>query len=177
MFQMTSEELAIATLINTLFVGFNMFDVGADLYAMQDLPAKIGFLREFTHFRNIAPVISHFIVLIVLCVPFVLYKLVREDVQGTLRGERKYREAHLVGVLNFGCIVGIIILTVIYFRPFTLKFTDRVGTSNKEAMEMVPTLLYIHVGQLLFNIFGIFIPFFRWYAVKRLEKNALAKNQ
>lgn len=169
-FHMSAVDLAIATLINTVFVAFNMYDVGADLWTLQDLPSRIHFLRSFLEFRANAPIVLHFLAFILLCVPFVVFKLFKEDVLGLIGGDCRFREIHLVGVLNLGCIVGVLVVTGLWIIPFQNEFIDPIGTTDSVRLEMFRTLFKIHVGQLLFNIFGILLPFFRWSAIDKAER-------
>jgi hypothetical protein len=167
-FVMTIWELSLATVINALFIGFSMYDVGSDLWAQQDLEQRLEFIKSFVRFRLEAPIVFPFIAFVVLCVPFVLYRLFKEDIIGIMNQKHKrHFTVHIVGIVNLICIVGILILSLIWILPVQQRFSS-IDTSVPESLEMFPLILNIHIGQLLFNIFGLFLPFWRWYAIDKL---------
>jgi hypothetical protein len=169
-FVMTVVELVIATIINTLFIGFSMYDVGSDLWAQHDLSTRLEFIKSFIRFRLEAPIVFPFIVFVVLCVPFVLYRLFKEDVLGIMNGDKRHFGVHVVGVVNLVCIVGILVLSVVWILPIQTEFSS-LDASEKASLEMFPVILRIHIGQLIFNIFGLFLPFWRWIAIEKLSSS------
>ncbi len=147
-----------------------MYDVGSDLWAQQDLSQRLDFIKSFIRFRMEAPIVFPFIVFVVLCVPVVLYRLFKEDVMGMIHGDQRHFGVHVVGIVNLVCILGILLLSAIWILPVQSVFAST-DTNVKTSLEMFPLILRIHVGQLLFNIFGLFLPFWRWIAIQRLSSS------
>lgn len=139
-----------------------------DAWAGADVGARGGALASYYAWRHASPYLGHFVLLLVLLLPFVLWQLVSEDVVGMVK-RPQYRRRHLWGCITLAGLTVIIALVVTAIKPAEDALVAAGGATPAAAAR----LWALHLVAFILNAGMAIIPLFK-YAGAAAVARALA---
>lgn len=139
-------------------------DYSVCTWAEADLPARAAFLQQYYAWKAAPPVISTFLLCLLLLLPMVFYSMVKEDVLGLFDASKAAaRRRHAWGAAHFFGIIGIIAYVVSVIKPAEAAVMGA-AASSAALPGLVAAARLCHAGHALGSVALGIIPLFKYSA-------------